>query len=245
MTKKLLLASVVTVFAASGACAADLVEPAVYDWTGPYIGLNAGVGIGDSSVESILDGAFVGDPFYDPYAHTFENDKVGFTGGVTAGYNWQIDNFVLGLEGDFNYLDSKDSESVRDPLPVNLDFETKIDWFATVRPRLGLAFESILLYITGGLAIGDVSSDVDVNDSGSYSWSGSQSKTALGWTIGGGGEWAFSDGWSIKAEYLWVDLGSDTFDLDNDPANPLQEYTLKAKADYQFSVARVGLNFRF
>jgi outer membrane immunogenic protein len=251
--RKLLLIVTSTVAMSSYATAADLematVGPEPYDWTGAYIGINAGVAFGDSTFETELTGDFLTDPnlaaYEASYPQELDNDDTDFTGGLTAGFNWQPGSLVFGVEGDINFLDSEESRFY-DIDVIDTTLEHEIDWFATLRARLGFAADNLLFYITGGLAAGEVETSVDmVTIVPVYVWTGSSSEIEVGWTIGGGVEWALSDAWSIKGEYLWVDLGSDSYDLDNDPANPDQGYTIRAHSDTQFGVARIGVNLHF
>ena len=104
--KKYLLAGALVVASSSLALAADI-EPApepVYDWTGFYLGLNAGAAWNNSSVDNNFDQNNIDPAFANQIEDGIEGDQTAFTGGAQAGYNWQIDSIVLGLEADFNYL---------------------------------------------------------------------------------------------------------------------------------------------
>ncbi len=224
--RALLLATAFLFAAGGSAFAADAVAElpvaSTYNWSGGYVGLTAGYGWGDSKFN---DGG-ESNPF----------DIKGFIGGVTVGYNYQFNqNWVAGIEADLSYSGIKGSFG-----PGNLGEPgggswtcgsgacvTKVDWYSTVRGRIGYAFDNILVYGTGGLAVGHVKSGID--NSSSYQ----ASRTNVGWTAGGGVEYAFNQNWTAKLEYLHVDLGwtglSNGF----------------FKSDAKFDAVRIGLNYKF
>jgi outer membrane immunogenic protein len=153
-----------------------------YNWTGFYLGVNAGYGFGDSTWEL-------------PPINT---KPKGFMAGGTAGYNFQAGSFVYGLEGDLDWSLVKGSV---DCPPGTC--ETKNTWLGTVRGRAGYAFDRFLPYITAGGAFGALKA----TNSGVTPGFQGASATALGWTAGVGIEYAFLGNWSAKAEYLYLDFG--------------------------------------
>jgi outer membrane immunogenic protein len=133
-------------------------------------------------------------------------------------------------------------------------------WLATVRGRFGFAFDRALVYATGGLAFGRVKSSATIAVSDSFLgvptvdavWSGSYSKTRVGWALGAGFQYAISENWSLKAEYLHYDLGKHSYTLNSvNPDNVLPydsgDYamTVRARARTSGDIVRVGLNYRF
>jgi outer membrane immunogenic protein len=174
---------------------------AYYNWTGFYLGINAGYGFGDSSWSAVP---------------TAGNKPTGFLVGGTLGYNYQVGSIVYGLEGDFDWSDVKDSATCAGVVTC----ETKNDWIGTVRGRLGYAFDRWLPYITAGGAFGDVKATVSVPIAG---LAASSSSTQIGWTAGVGLEYAFLSNWSAKIEYLYVDLGS----FDTGPAPIVNNVSFK------------------
>jgi outer membrane immunogenic protein len=228
--KKFLLAGVVIISASTVAMAADLApEPVAYDWTGFYLGLNAGAAWNNSSVD--FDGLGLED--------SIEDDQTVFTGGVEAGYNWQMDSIVFGVETDFNYL-GFDSDEDFALGGTTASFDSKADWFGTLRGRLGFAADNILFYGTGGLAYGHAKIEGDIVN-GVNSLSGDESNVNWGWTIGAGMQYAFNENWILGAEYLYVDLGEPDFDLDCTGACG----AFDSDADLAFSVVRAKLDFKF
>ena len=233
---------------ASAAQAAD-VAPAGYDWTGFYLGANAGVSWNNSSVDNNfnLDGTDA-----NRLKNQIDSSQAAFTAGGLLGYNYQIDQIVLGVETDINYLSFSDNNSrsvdVLGPGPVDTitgksSFDA--DWFGTIRGRLGYAFDNVLIYGTGGLAYGHMSADGKVT--ASYqgdtvgTFKGSTDSTNWGWTVGGGAEYGI-DNWSLGLEYLYVDLGSGEWNGNN---NLFDASNLKGSADYAFSTVRATVKYRF
>jgi outer membrane immunogenic protein len=236
-----LMASVAALaFGIGGASAADLGAPAPaplavpFSWTGFYVGGNVGYGWGTAT-----DDPSFSQPF-GIIAASFgatDTDKLnGVIGGAQTGYNWQVNNFVLGLETDIqasgqNGTDTFDGLIVN-PFGNNAATGTdtsKLDWFGTTRARLGLAVDRWLVYGTGGVAYGEVNYSGNIqpaNPSGfplgtvqnaPIVWD--QSNTKVGWAAGAGVENAITGNWSWKLEYLYMDLGSTTANLSGGVGN--------------------------
>jgi opacity protein-like surface antigen len=127
----------------------------------------------------------------------------GVIGGIEAGYNWQAGMFVLGFETDFSGWDLSASSGVSSFGPTTLSATSSINsnWLFTARPRIGFANGNMLTYLTGGLAVSNISLAQSMLLSGAGpTLAGSASSTQLGWTAGGGVEYALSWNWFIKAE---------------------------------------------
>lgn len=194
---------------------APLYAPLPYDsWSGFYVGVNGGGGWGRTSH---------GDPFA-PFFATGEFRTSGGLFGATAGYNYQLGHLVLGLEGDIDWANIRGSASFA-PGPVV--FTTELRWLGTVRGRLGYAWNGFLPYVTGGLAVGDVRGSVVTPLAAA---TGTDTRT--GWTVGAGLEYSLTRNLSLKAEYLFVDLGSSA-------AIPGDS------VDFASHIVRAGLNWRF
>jgi outer membrane immunogenic protein len=187
------------------------VGPSTANWTGFYVGLNGGYGFGKSD--------------WDVPAVTMS--PKGAVYGGTIGYNFQTGTWVWGLEGDFDGTGMKGS--VDCPAPVTC--ETKLPWLATGRLRLGYAgWSNWLPYITGGAAYGNIKA--------SNSVLGEASKSRLGWTAGAGVEYAIWSNWSVKLEYLYVNLGKFNCGIACGGVDP-DNVTFKS------SIVRAGINYRF
>lgn len=213
---------------AISASAADLAPqrgfypPAIpFTWTGFYAGLNAGYAFGDAHTAL---------PFNGP-AVTSAYD--GFIGGGQIGFNWQTGAAVFGLEADIQYADVKGSEIL--PLTTVTAANT-LDWFGTARARAGYAFNGILPYVTGGFAFGR--NAYQFTDITTGNGAGGTA-THTGWTIGGGVEFMVREAWSVKLEYLHVDLGSHDTIRGVPFANEVTPINLK------FDFVRMGVNYRF
>ncbi|QND50596.1 porin family protein (plasmid) [Phyllobacterium sp. 628] len=197
-------------------------EPA-FTWTGFYAGVNAGYGFaGDDKVGLRTFGRYLGD------VDKLENS--GFFGGGQIGYNYQMNNFVLGLEADFQGGDVNDDFTTRF-LGSDVHASSKINWFGTLRPRLGYAWDRTMIYGTGGLAYGNVKYKVDV-DGVNYI---DESKTRAGWVAGAGVEHAFTDHLTAKLEYQYINLGS----------RKIGDDILTTEATSDFHTVRIGLNYKF
>jgi outer membrane immunogenic protein len=219
--KRLLLASV-TVLAFTGtALAADLPPGVVYPafasrftFTGFYVGGTVGGVLASSNYIEAPSGAF--GPAFGPEIAAVGTSSAaprGVIGGIEAGYNWQAGMFVLAFETDFSGWDLSASSGVSSFGPTTLSATSSINsnWLFTARPRIGFANGNMLTYLTGGLAVSNISLAQSILLSAAGpTLAGSASSTQLGWTAGGGVEYALSWNWFIKAEYLYVSFSNQT-----------------------------------
>lgn len=250
-------AAVLLASVSSAAVAADLpsrkVAPAplyaapVFTWTGFYIGLNAGGVIGKTT--GAPDAITANILFAAPALPTINSEKFGFLGGGQIGFNYQMGGIVVGLEADIDLTTVKDSRNVFVPtgipgFAVIGNTQAKLDYLATIRGRLGYTLTPNLLgYVTGGLALGggSVSAAATLSPFGFPTWAGSASSSRIGWTIGGGAEYALNASFSVKGEYLYYNLGSTKL-LAVDPLLP-SAVSYNVKRDGH--VFRLGVNYRF
>jgi outer membrane immunogenic protein len=179
---------------------------AAYNWTGLYAGINGGGGFGRSNWSTL------GTDF---------NTSGGMVGG-TLGYNWQMGQTVFGLEGDLDWSNVKGSTACG-----GFSCETRNNWLGTFRGRIGYAFNRVMPYVTGGLAVGNVKASSAL---------GSSDETRAGWTLGGGIEANIVGPWSAKIEYLYADLGK------TDCAACVVGGT---DVSFHANIVRAGLNYRF
>jgi outer membrane immunogenic protein len=234
------------------AAAADLPSPAIAelalvepsDWSGFYAGVNAGYARQHSNGD--FDLVIAGVPYTDPLDGLDGAD--GFIGGVQAGFNRQIDSFVLGIETDIQAAAiGDDVEGFGNGAEIS-DYSASLDvnWFGTLRGRAGIAFDNTLLYATGGLAVGDIDFEVstisDAEDRADMQSDGLE----VGFALGAGIEHKFADAWSLKLEYQYIDFGdieadAEIFDSDGIPTGD----SSTAEMDLSFHTARIGLNYRF
>lgn len=215
---RVMLGSVAALAMISSAMAADLpvkapppapVMAPVWNWSGFYIGINGGGGWGESQWDGI--------------------NKFDLSGGLiggTIGYNWQVGQIVVGAEGDIDWSGVKGTTTAL----CAAGCETRNKWLATVRGRLGYAFDRFLPYITAGLAAGDINAIRTGFPGGSAS--------NAGWTVGAGLEVGVVNNVSIKAEYLYVDLGDFNCGFNCGLA-------ANGNVSYNANILRGGLNVRF
>jgi len=213
-----------------------------YNWTGFYVGLNAGGSWGRQDNDLVtVPGGVVG---------LSNSDSLdGFIGGGQIGYNWQINQWVLGVEADFQgSTQSGDGSFVIAPFAgvavipgLTVNYTDKLEWFGTVRGRLGYAWDRWLAYFTGGFAFGHgtLSGTGTTTPAGTvFAFSASQDYS--GWTVGGGLEWAFADHWSAKAEYLYIDFGNGPTVV----ANTAGTLAISS-GGMTDNIARLGVNYKF
>ncbi len=259
--KNLLLGGValLAVAAAGSAQAADL-APAykapipVCTWCGYYMGFTVGYVWGnfDPQSSTVNDGYIAG-------VNTAAVNSVGqqslksgsITGGIEAGYNWQTGNLVYGIELDMQAFRLAGTVINGGAYPAfaggTFAFTTSINsnWLFTARPRIGWAANNWLFYVTGGLAVTDLSATFLWGDNvAPAAEAGTFNKIKTGYVVGGGVETAIGAHWTFKAEYLYVNFGNETatgsMALQGFPG---QVFT--HTADLKASIARIGANYRY
>lgn len=202
--KKTIMAMAIATTASGSAAAADLPRgpapyyppPAsIYNWTGPYAGLNLGY----------------------QWAKVTNNvtEPSGIAGGGQLGYNWQLGQFVFGLETDIQASAADDTFA---------PYKFSNPWFGTLRARIGYAINNVMLYGTGGLAYGELKGEF---------FGLEEDKTLVGWTAGAGIEYGFAQNWSAKLEYLYMDLASRTYSITG-VDNGLHSSFLRLGVNYHF-----------
>jgi outer membrane immunogenic protein len=259
----LLASTALVAFGATVASAADLPSRAapmapvfaapVFNWSGFYAGLNAGYGFGTN------DDAAVFVPGLGLVANGGGDDG-GFVGGGQIGFNWQVGQLVYGIEADLQYADlgnTRNNDVFVGGAPVffGAGSAANIDWFGTVRARLGFAIDRVLIYATGGLAYADISGGngftavngvvVAVNGNDDIQW---------GWTIGGGVEFALPTNWNmlgssavtfrIEGLYVNIEGGDRAGGVFVGPGGPVA-VAGNGSSNAEFGVVRAGLNFKF
>lgn len=211
---------------------APLAAP-VWTWTGAYLGINAGGGVARNSTTQTI----TPNPTSNPFA-MYNSSPAGFVGGGQLGYNYQFaPNWVVGLEVDLQGSTQKESNCT---LVCEFTTTQKLDWLGTARGRLGYTNGDWMYFVTGGGAWAGIKQDFAYVPVGPVSGAATvSSRTASGWTLGGGVENHLSGNWSAKVEYLYVDLGSisDTITI----PGPSIVTTSSAIRDH---VIRAGVNYK-
>jgi outer membrane immunogenic protein len=231
-----------------------------FTWTGFYIGVNVGYGWGnaDTDFDPLPDQATFGTALAPTTLSDLNPD--GIIAGGQIGFNWQWNKWlVLGAEADFQGTDMEDAET-ESPIQgigfVNgpdsfLFTHERMQWFGTVRGRIGFApWCRLLIYGTGGLAYGNVDyagqTVYFANSIFLQQFPASFTETNVGWTVGGGLEYAFGRHWSVRAEYLYYDLG------DQDRSGPFinrgvlnPPFAVHYNWETNGNIVRGGVNFKF
>ena len=262
--------------------------PPVFTWTGFYLGVNAGYSFDNNTRYRQFNGnvlaANSGIGTTRPFGVSANDD--GFTGGGQIGYNYQFGgfggggfgatSFVLGLEADAAYMDLNKTVGFTGAttagvagaavggIPALNTFRSSLDYLGTVRGRVGVAFDRVLVYGTGGFAYGEIDNRVNFYNAsaagiGTLRFSGSSDSMQTGYTVGGGIEYAIptdsflnslnffhSSAVTIKAEYLYYDLGSHVVNLPavaNGGAGAGNFYQSRVSMDG--NLIRAGLNYKF
>lgn len=224
---------------------ADEAPPIV--WTGKYLGVHAAVARGHSTSVDYntipgtpgSDGGFACDPA-GYCGEPFNYDGTGWITGLQAGYNWQRHRLVFGIEGDLGRIDLDRSEC-KERTATDADIASvEYGWYGALTGRVGLPLHRALLYVKGGLAVAEITNEAaDIDKIGEIFFIDPLSETrskrnATGWTVGGGIEYALHGDWRLKAEYLYMDFGSET---SSDPDGD------RYKHDNELHVVKLGVNY--
>ena len=281
MMKTVLMSAIALGAMAVTASAADMpargpaVAPApyvapVFTWTGFYVGVNAGAAWhGHDNCPGLYNysSAIIGSRVT-AFAPACTSDDTSFTGGVQAGFNWQMGAVVFGLEGDVNWVgnDSRRGYGSYAFAPVSstnyyytLDGQAQSNLLAGIRGRLGWSFDRALLYVTGGAAFRNSGSNdtIYAYDSATggvlkATYGGNTDRSNVGWSLGGGLEWAFTNNVSLRVEYLHSQfnrnngLYTNTYTVTTTPPLDFTKYAFRNDSSRDsVDVVRFGINYRF
>jgi len=246
--KSSLLAGVSLIAFAAGAQAADLpravykapaLVPAVWNWTGFYVGANVGLVRAKSSASD--DGP--NPPYWISGAGgtpgSISADSTGVIGGLQGGYNWQTGNLVVGIEGDISFSSANRTVTVTSAPGGNDSYKSQLSTLGTVRGRIGWALDRALIYGTGGVAFASFKNEYS-DPATVIGFDVGPNSTVTGWTAGGGIEYALVDHWTVKAEYLHVGFPTRTASVTPIPGNTYA-FAFKDSLD----IGRVGINYKF
>lgn len=201
------------------------------NWGGIYFGVNGGYGFGSSNWTNAgvstgnfpTSGAIVGGTAGLNYA--------GFGGGL-----------MFGVEGDLDWSALKGSSSTAACVALGASpgtaCETKSEWLSTARGRVGYVFDRFLIFATAGAAIGDF--QLALNPPAAF-----RGVDQIGWTAGGGVEFAFTDSWTAKIEYLYVDLGTFSCPAGTTCALANAAGISNGSASLNENIVRAGVNYKF
>nr|WP_306671946.1 outer membrane beta-barrel protein [Geothrix sp. SG10] len=231
------------------------------NWTGFYLGANAGYGFGKSDVTTSTvfstTGYFAASSVASINAIGADSVKPkGFEGGLTFGYNAQTGHTVYGFEMDANAFSLKDDRSTTvvypgfAPTTYTINQTTKAEYLVTLRGRVGYADNRNLWFGTAGLALTSLKIEDSFSDTfATAAESVSKSKSKLGWTLGAGYEYATPDHWTFKAEILYLDFGKVSVDGGTltafTPATAFPTSPFTHTANLKSEVVRIGFNYKF
>lgn len=262
--KKVLLATVLLAGSAlaSPTFAADLprkaapivVPPPVFTWSGLYGGINIGYGFdSDGDVQTTGQAAInVTNVAGGARPGNVRLDREGVIAGGQFGYNWQVmPNWLIGIEADIAGGDIDETRNVVTiPLngigTLNNTFNSRLDYLGTVRGRFGYTFDRTLVYATGGFAYGGVTNTVSFfGPAGQLQFVGSNRDNETGYAVGGGIEHFLTSNFSVKAEYLYYDLGSTTVNVAVIPGSGGGGTGYNSRFENEGHIVRFGVNYKF
>ena len=237
----------------------------IFSWTGLYVGVNGGGVFNGGRDNNYATTGFPvginGNPAV-IFGNSGVNNNGSLTGGAQIGYNWQMSQFVFGIEADIQGILRSDSNGAAATAPVaglagvapyaiasngaNIG-----NYFGTIRGRLGFAYDRALFYVTGGFAYGDTRGGGTINYYNATnptgvptaSYTSNSSGTRTGYALGAGMEYAVTNNWTVRGEYTYIDLGR----RNNVFTSPTLPTTTIAggNASRGLQVVRVGLNYKF
>lgn len=196
-----------------------IIESDAYDWSGFYAGVLGGGGAGAGISTNPATG---------------NSASFGISGGLlggAVGYNYQLDNFILGAEGELLWSGIGGSGPCRNPA---FTCSGNVNWLASAKVRAGVAYDALLLYGNLGVAAGGFTANTTPVPGGA---TGAFSGTGLGWTAGAGVEFGISEAVTLRAEYSYYGLGAQA------PINTVD--TTVSDLSSSIHTTKVGLNFRF
>jgi len=207
---------------AAGAVQAQPPAPEMGNWWGPYVGAELGYGFDGGNQEREFSGGA-----FDGFSRNYGVN--GVIGGGFAGYNLQSGPFVAGIEGDFQGTDIHGGWSSSG----HGSYQQNLPWMASLRPRLGWAWDRLLLYGTAGFAFGDI----EETDRYVGGFSFSRDQVRWGYTVGGGAEYKIWGPWNARVEYRWTSFGTHTDNISNS--------SISEETSTRFNQIEAGLSYRF
>jgi outer membrane immunogenic protein len=269
--KKVIGVAVLSTLISTSAWAVDMAvkppppaSPPAWSWTGFYVGGNAGYAwtegqtfplTATQSVAPLAGAGPLTSQFNGVYPLTSNLRQSGAVGGIQGGYNWQFDSWVTGVEADFDYSSATGASVTASCCgPGNnaatTDIARRLDAFGTLRVRFGFATDRTLYYVTGGLAVGESTLAYAASITNVLGSLGSASNTPTawqaGWTLGAGVEYAVWQHWTVKVEYLYYDLGTQSTTIaSNVPAIAGESWTATTTVRNNGQIVRGGINYKF
>ena len=213
-----------------------------YNWSGFYLGGHVGYGWGEAGATPTGITGLLVDPF--------RTDNDGWLGGVTFGFNYQTGRVVVGYEGEWSWAGIKGDANANllfGLIPgVSVTGSYQNNWIFTSAARLGVAFDSLLIYGKAGLALAETVSTATMSvPLLGFNYASTITETEVGWLVGAGIEWAVAGNWTMKVEGTYMDFGQKNRAFAGLPI--LGPIALPVNADIESHIAAVkfGVNYRF
>lgn len=231
--------------AAHGAAA-----PPVFSWTGFYIGANVGGANHQATTQDLNGWGGTGTtPYVTPW---FKSEKNTASFGGQAGYNWQVRNFVFGVETDLSYIGSSNTFVPPNNLiaggcgtTCGVSATNELSWLSTFRGRAGVAFDRVMIFGTAGAAVGQVNNHWGWGDTGFSDLQFSASSTKTGYVVGGGIELMLMSKWAVRVEGMHVDLGTSRSTISGVPQCCAGPGTFTTEFKNTVDIGRLALTFRW
>jgi outer membrane immunogenic protein len=230
-----------------------------YEWTGAYVGINAGVAVGKAHTDVTVP--YAGAGYFAPSSTQSINGigertvhDVGATGGGQLGFDYQWSVLVAGLETDFQALDLSEADRVARDYPCcapggyRIENHIDTDWLYTLRGKLGVAVGRVLVFGSGGLAVTNLQERFNFMDDYTAREEGKIHEIKPGWVAGGGIEFAFMDHFSVRAEYLHFEIERESQrenSFSQTCCGPYPATDMKHSVDLQSELGRIAVNYRF
>ncbi len=226
-----------------------------YVWTGFYAGFNSGYAWGEAAPGVTADSAnaatslAIGDA---PSGMSY--DTAGYVSGGQAGYNFRHGRALFGVEADFGLAHIAGTGSVTSTVtPFNTTIDQRVDWFGTLRGRVGVvAAGNLMLFASGGLAYGETKLNAAVVGAVGSACAvattcsiGSANGISIGWTVGAGFEYALASNLTFRGEYLYVDLGERSVHTQETATGGFTPFNYTVRSDFDFHVLRSGVSYKF
>jgi outer membrane immunogenic protein len=215
--------------------AAPLPPPPVFTWTGGYVTLQVGGGVGHTGFDVFAYNGY-------PYSTNFGFNDGGVFGGLNLGYNIQTGPLVIGLQAEYNFAGFSGNTIA---FPLNT-VTSSIREFGSIDARVGVAFDRVLVYAIGGFAYGDIRNSVSypIPLNVAYASDRNYGANEYGWDVGAGVEYAFANNWTARAEYRYYNWGSKTF-YDSLNYGTYAGYFPPHTTTENLQTGRIGLTYKF
>ena len=169
---------------------------------------------------------------------------------AAIGYNWQAGSWVFGIEADAQGSGIRGSTGATLPYisagnTITTTRGEKLDWFGTVRGRIGTTWNKWLVYGTGGLAYGQTTTSLNMTDTFNFVAATTVRTTRNGYAVGGGAEYALTPNWTVKGEYQYIDLGRRTINVAELLITAPSTFAISNTTRYDYHTGRIGVNYKF